>query len=98
MSFEGYYQVLCKRGHLSTPNVYNIPTITKYPCPFCGMPPAWINMVDTTNGSFDDQGQPIGGYVELKLLARRRCSKCKTLELRYRNPLRKRLPRLASEQ
>lgn len=63
MSWEGYNQVLCKNGH-------NYDTsadidLKKWTCPFCKKKCAWWNIVDTTNGSYDN-GERIDGYVELK--------------------------------
>ena len=51
MSFEGYYQILCKKGHLSTLDVYDDFEEKQWECR-CGAKVAWVNMVDTTNGSF----------------------------------------------
>jgi len=71
MSWEGYYQVLCKKGHLFSADPY---TCDMYDsahhhtplCP-CGEPAVWYNSVDTTNGSFgeDDHGHEvrIDGYI-----------------------------------
>jgi hypothetical protein len=65
MSFEGYYQILCKNGHLDTPDVYLVAEPWK--CPDCGAEKAWSNMVNLTNGSYssDDETTRIDGYVEL---------------------------------
>lgn len=61
MSFEGYYQILCKNGHETCVDCYEYPHFgkeetddfgTKYPwkC-YCGTTAAWWNLVDQTNGS-----------------------------------------------
>jgi hypothetical protein len=62
MSFEGYFQILCKNGHKSSPDCYENPHFgepatdefgTKHPwtC-HCGATASWWNLVDETNGSF----------------------------------------------
>ena len=35
-------------------------------CPKCGEPAIWENLVNTTNGSFEDD-ERIDGYIELKI-------------------------------
>jgi len=65
MSFEGYYQVLCKNGHYEAFSVYwDEPEFWK--CGDCGEPCAWWHIVDVTNGSYDEEGNRIDGYVELE--------------------------------
>jgi transcription elongation factor Elf1 len=64
MSFEGYYQVVCKNGHYHTMDAYS--PDDGMGCPFCGAPKAWENVVDETNGSFDDGGNRIDGFVFLR--------------------------------
>lgn len=74
MSFEGYYQMICKKGHLWHIECYNgepeLVTCThKVAGQTCGQPTKWWNLVDTTNGSFDDDGVTrIDGYLEPVLL------------------------------
>jgi len=63
MSYEGYKQVLCSRGHYWTEDAYEGEAPK---CPDCGSPRAWENSVDTTNGSYDDDGTRIDGHVDLK--------------------------------
>ena len=64
MSFEGYYQILCRNGHESSADCYENPYFgeeitdefgTRYPwaC-WCGAKAAWWNLVDETNGSYCD--------------------------------------------
>ena len=67
MSFEGYYQVVCKEGHYSIVDVYEHPDFsvndyedetldyTKWKCR-CGAHAAWTNMVNLTNGTYCDCG------------------------------------------
>ena len=81
MSYEGYSQFLCKKGHHWTKDCYELDwTDSKgYPkCPVCGEPHVWENMVNLTNGSWDDDGTRIDGYVELKQKIKRSgiCSAC----------------------
>jgi len=69
MSYEGYSQLLCKNGHYWKKDCYELDYMDKkdYPrCPVCGEKHVWENMVDVTNGSFDDDGTRIDGYIELK--------------------------------
>lgn len=84
MSYEGYSQFLCKNGHLWTADCWKAETEMK--CPVCGKQKVWENMVDTTNGSFED-GERIDGYIELEVKSRKTCSKCHSiLETRYKIP------------
>lgn len=82
MSYEGFSQFLCKNGHTWNVdcNELGIGIDSKnYPkCPVCGEPHVWENMVDVTNGSWDDDGIRIDGYVELKQKIKRSgvCSAC----------------------
>jgi len=79
MSYEGYSQFLCKNGHLWTKDcnelMYND---KKQKCPVCGKEEVWENMVDVTNGSYDDDGTRIDGFIELKRRSERSgvCSAC----------------------
>ena len=66
MSYEGYYQRLCKNGHASNEDVYVAVEKEKWACPYCKDVLAWENSVDLTNGSFED-GKRIDGYIELKI-------------------------------
>lgn len=60
MSFEGYYQILCKNGHKHSCDCYEHIIFTKDQCCYageevwtcsCGAHAAWWNLVDQTNGS-----------------------------------------------
>ena len=68
MSFEGYYQKLCKNGHLFGGDVYSE---EPNKCPFCNFPPVWEEMVDTTN----DDGNP----TKLKVKEIKKCICCATV-------------------
>ena len=46
MSFEGYYQRACARGHNWQEDCY---TEAEYKCPECGLKPVINNLVDDTN-------------------------------------------------
>lgn len=66
MSFEGWYQVLCKNGHdMGGHDPYGRKWGT---CKHCGAEVAWTNLVDTTNGSYcvtqvyDEDGWPEDVY------------------------------------
>ena len=65
MSFEGYYQVICKNGHASDAQL-DFDEIY-WSCPSCGDSFAWCNIVDYTNGSYDNNGKRIDGYKKLKI-------------------------------
>jgi hypothetical protein len=66
MSFEGYYQKLCKNGHLCCPDVY----CDVEECPTCNTPFVWTEIVDQTN----DAGSP----TELKVKEESVCAHCNT--------------------
>lgn len=46
MSYEGYYQVICKNGHYFQRDAYDEDYAGKCPC---GADQAWLNSVDDTN-------------------------------------------------
>ena len=65
MSFEGYYQVICKNGHYNLVDCFQYPRFEEknketvfegelYKCPLCEALAAWYNLVNTTNGSYCD--------------------------------------------
>lgn len=68
MSYEGFTQRICETGHYLTLdcNEWGDDHDT---CPYCNKPWAWTNMVNTTNGSFDDDDKRIDGYVELTVIS-----------------------------
>lgn len=81
MSYEGYSQFLCKKGHYWAKDCYVLIWLEpkEYPkCPICKGKHVWENMVNTTNGSFDDKGDRIDGYVKLKIKLETSgiCSQC----------------------
>jgi len=92
MSYEGSIQRLCKNGHY---NVQDAMTAMycgdEEKCSLCGEKFVWENQVDETNGSFDDEGKRIDGYVELKVEKETKCKECgHTLEVTYKIPKTKR--------
>jgi hypothetical protein len=57
MSFEGYYQFLCKNGHSREEDAHQYFMSSPeedFVCDICEEGLAWIHLVDTTNGSFCD--------------------------------------------
>jgi transcription elongation factor Elf1 len=77
MSFEGYHQVICGNGHYHTVDAYYADD--EFACPFCKCPKAWENTVDVTNGSHDEAGNRIDGFVFLKAKRDAKtctCTKC----------------------
>jgi len=92
MSFEGYYQNLCSNGHYWTEDVYGENYET---CPRCGKETVWSNLVDVTNGSYEegcewDEEHRIDGFVTLEILSEEVCPCCGHVkELRYKIPERK---------
>ena len=78
MSFEGYYQTLCKNGHAYCFDCYESKELEDIKCPHCKEHLAWWNLVDTTNGSFDDDGKRIDGEVKLRKYERGQKCVCPT--------------------
>jgi hypothetical protein len=90
MSFEGYYQLLCKNGHSYTEDARDHSSQfpgddrPKWFCIECYTALAWENLVDVTNGSYyTDEAtgitERIDGFVELEVNAPAkecRCSSC----------------------
>jgi len=77
VSFEGYYQRLCKNGHSMDVDVY----LSKHDdrCRECNAEVVWQNLVDQTN----DGGNP----VRLKIKEQHECDHCGTiLETKYELP------------
>ena len=69
MGYSGYSRLLCKNGHLWEKDCYEMDflELKDHKCPVCEEPAVWENMVNTTNGSFDDNGKRIDGFIELKV-------------------------------
>lgn len=78
MSFEGYYQKMCKNGHAWSTDVY----IDDNVCGKCEMPAIWLHMVDQTN----DEGNPF----KLRQKKIKSCEHCgSVLEVIYYKPKRR---------
>ena len=72
MSYEGYEQLLCAKGHYHIVDCYDHKP-NKCPAKGCKSKIVWQNSVDLTNGSRDDKGKRIDGFVELKIKSKKRC-------------------------
>jgi hypothetical protein len=58
----------------------------KQKCPKCKAKCVWWNLVDITNGSYEDN-ERIDGYIELKVKKQTKCDKCNSiLETIYKIP------------
>lgn len=89
MSFEGYYQFLCKDGHYWVENAHdtNFGDAQYILCPKCSEMMVWANLVDVTNGSWDENRNRIDGYVELEPYIEETCESCGAIiERRYKIP------------
>jgi len=102
MSFEGYYQHLCKNGHYNTEDCNTWFPDDDYSMCHCGEPIVWFNLVDVTNGSYEmveevdhvyggsiwrETKKRIDGYIELEKIEERCCDKCGSLlEARFKVP------------
>ena len=86
MSFQGYYQIICENGHLSTCDVYDF-EFEVFECPICKGKKAFRNLVDQTNccTGFDTCPNAeekktccgIGiGYKSFKVWREKRIEKC----------------------
>ena len=67
MSFEGFFKLLCERGHLTFVDVYDV---VPQAC-HCGEPFVWQYTVDQTNGYYPEND------IELKV---REAAKYETCE------------------
>lgn len=74
MSFEGYYQILCKNGHEHSADCYA--DVANAKCPFCKASAKWENLVDQTNGSYEGKKR-IDGYVSLRVEKEVKTKLCK---------------------
>jgi hypothetical protein len=92
MSFEGYYQRLCKNGHYHIQDALTAMYCgDETVCSVCHEPFIWENLVDQTNGSFDLDGvTQIDGYINLEIKKQTKCKECgHTLEVIYKVPKRR---------
>ena len=85
MSYEGYVRYLCKNGHLHSFDCYSDPVDEDWKCPHCGEGRVWANSVDQTNGSFDENGVRIDGYVELEETEESRQDVCTCKECGFKH-------------
>lgn len=87
MSWEGYMQLICYNKHYTTADCsYKNPETE--PCKICKARIVWYNIVDLTNGSFDENGEQIDGFVKLKPIITQKCNSCNsTLSELYEIPL-----------
>ena len=78
MSYEGYSQFWCKKGHYWAVDCYLVSDDKKQKCPICDKKEIFRNNVDVTNGSFDDDGTRIDGFIEPEIKKRgvMRCKSC----------------------
>ena len=82
MSYEGYSQFLCPKGHTWNKDCYELPQEyeddVNQKCPICGEEEVWENMVNITNGSYDEDDVRIDGFVELEVKSKNSglCSSC----------------------
>ena len=96
MSYEGYTQVLCAKGHQQEMGIFddgdNAKIGSKCKYKGCKEKIVWVNSVDLTNGSFEDEACKIriDGYVDLKIDKRIKCKECgHEIEVTYKIPKRK---------
>lgn len=83
MSYEGYSQFICEKGHTWNVNCEELPQdydecVETVVCPECKSKAIWENMVNLTNGSFDEEGNRNDGYIELEVKSETSgiCSAC----------------------
>ncbi len=79
MSYEGYEQVLCRKGHYHIFDAFDEPDYKEWKCPDCGEPVAWTNGVDTTNVGYEGIPPDGEGFVELEEVTAAvtcKCDKC----------------------
>ena len=82
MSYEGYTQFICKKGHYWTKDCYMADEDQH--CYVCNDKAVWENMVNETNGSYDTNPatgnyERIDGYVELEQKKTKTCDKCQSV-------------------
>lgn len=81
MSYEGYTQYLCATGHYWIVEA-DIDSYIQAMCPHDTQPAVWHNGVDITNGSHDEAGLRIDGYVDLTLKQEYLCT-CATCGVKH---------------
>jgi hypothetical protein len=93
MSYEGYEEYLCAKGHLSTFDAYEgqqwyEDEYGSHETCFCGEKFVWTNSVDQTNGVWQDEDGVIWGEgTNFKVVYTDTCGECgKTKETRYAIP------------
>jgi hypothetical protein len=94
MSYEGFYQCICKAQHYweSDCMFFSEPEVQICPVEKCKEKVVWWNLVDTTNGTFYDhpdtgERERIDGYVEVDLDHNVTCEHCHSiLESVFRIP------------
>lgn len=88
MSFEGYYKVLCQKGHLATFDVYHQEP-EDFKCSICQTGSAWSQIVDQTNGYDPLSEYPLVVDKEAVTETCPHCHGVKELEpVRYKIPTR----------
>lgn len=69
MSYEGYSQFFCKNGHYWTIDCNELMYMDEpQKCPTCKQPEVFENMVNITNGSWDDDGTRIDGFIQPEII------------------------------
>ncbi len=82
MGYSGYSQIWFKNGHYWIVDCYQLPQMYEEPvkqkCPVCKEEEVFENMVNVTNGSWDEDGTRIDGYVKPKIKSETagKCSAC----------------------
>lgn len=84
MSYEGYENLLCEKGHSHIYDCYGYVDIYEWECPVCKKEKGivskcvWYTCVDQTNGEDEELGT-FPGYVELEIdkpAKMEKCDKC----------------------
>lgn len=84
MSYEGFYQRICEKGHYWEIDAYSAEANSH--CPVCQKKIVWENQVDQTNGSYDEDCNRIDGYVSLRPFKVKKCKECGTVLLELYKP------------
>lgn len=64
MSYEGYVEYLCSKGHLSSLDVYFYDDLEHNCCQDCGEDFVFQHSVDQTNGiEYDEDDKPLSGTI-----------------------------------